>query len=172
MKTMKNGILFLITLFLIGACSSNKKTFTKRSSTKNIVFKTIEKAPVFPGCEAISLEKERRVCFNKMMQKHVVKNFNLNIASCLEKKKVYNQVTKIYDSICINILKPGKKRIYLQFKIGKKGSIEDINARAPHPKLRDEAIRIAKLLPQLIPGYQEGKPVRVGYTIPITFNVE
>lgn len=169
MRTMKNVTLLLMILFLIEGCGSNNNTFTKN---KNIVFKTIEKAPVFPGCESIISEKERRSCFNKMMQKHVVKNFNLKIASCLEKKKVYNQVTKVYDSICVDILKPGKKRIYLQFKIEKGGSIEDINVRAPHQKLRDEAIRIAKLLPKLTPGYQQGKPVRVGYTIPITFNVE
>lgn len=90
----------------------------------------------------------------------------------LRKEKLHTLVTKVYDSICFDILNLGKKRIYLQFKIGKEGSIEDINVRASHPKLRDEARIIAKLLPKLIRGYQQGKPVRVGYTISIIFNVE
>ena len=69
-------------------------------------------------------------------------------------------------------LAPGKKRIFVQFKIDKDGSITSVNARAPHPRLKKEAERIAKKLPKMVPGRQRGKPVRVGYTLPITFNVE
>ena len=66
----------------------------------------------------------------------------------------------------------GKKRIYLQFKIGVTGTIEDIKATAPHPKLKEEAIRVAKLIPKMIPAKQKGKAVSVPYTLPIVFYVE
>ena len=58
------------------------------------------------------------------------------------------------------------------FKIDKEGNIIDIKARAKHPNLEKEAIRVISLLPKLIkPGYQRGKPVIVPYSLPIIFNV-
>ncbi len=58
------------------------------------------------------------------------------------------------------------------FKIDEKGNITDIRARAPHIKLEEEAIRVMKLLPKMIPGKQKGKTVAVLYSLPIAFNVE
>jgi protein TonB len=118
---------------------------------EDVPFNIIEDVPVFPGCKGSKAQK--KACLNKKMQKHVQRYFDAELANELG-------------------LSPGKKRIYLIFKIGKTGNIEDINARAPHPRLKKEAIRIAKKLPKMLPGKQRGRPVRVGYTLPITFNVE
>ena len=118
---------------------------------EDVPFSIIEDVPVFPGCKGSKAQK--KACLNKKMQKHVQRYFDAELANELG-------------------LSPGKKRIYLIFKIGKTGNIEDINARAPHPRLKKEAIRIAKKLPKMLPGKQRGRPVRVGYTLPITFNVE
>ncbi|CAL2082041.1 energy transducer TonB [Tenacibaculum sp. 190524A02b] len=118
---------------------------------EDVPFSIIEDVPVFPGCTGSKAKK--KACLNKKMQKHVQRHFDADLANELG-------------------LAPGKKRIYLIFKIGKTGNIEDINARAPHPRLKKEAIRIAKKLPKMQPGKQRGRPVRVGYTLPITFNVE
>ncbi|WBX70778.1 energy transducer TonB [Tenacibaculum retecalamus] len=60
----------------------------------------------------------------------------------------------------------------MQFKIDKDGSITDVNARAPHPKLKEAAMEMIKKLPKMKPGEQRGKKVRVGYTLPITFEVK
>ncbi|WP_338039043.1 hypothetical protein [Maribacter litopenaei] len=38
----------------------------------NVNWITIEEVPVFPGCENA---KDKRECFNEMMQKHIKKNF-------------------------------------------------------------------------------------------------
>ena len=35
-----------------------------------------------------------------------------------------------------------------------------------------EIIRIVKLLPNFTPGQQDGRPVKVWYTIPVNFNIE
>ncbi|WP_075340417.1 energy transducer TonB [Tenacibaculum agarivorans] len=118
---------------------------------EDVPFSIIEQVPVFPGCKGTNQQKKD--CLNKKMRKHVQRNFDAELANELG-------------------LAPGKKRIYVQFKIDKDGSITSVNARAPHPRLKKEAIRIAKKLPKMIPGRQRGKPVRVGYTLPITFNVE
>lgn len=118
---------------------------------EDVPFSIIEEVPVFPGCTGSKAEK--KACLNEKMRKHVTRNFDAELANELG-------------------LSPGKKRIYVQFKIDKDGSITSINARAPHPRLKKEAIRIAKKLPRMKPGKQRGKPVRVGYTLPITFNVE
>ncbi|CAM1359441.1 energy transducer TonB [Tenacibaculum xiamenense] len=118
---------------------------------EDVPFSIIEDVPVFPGCKGTKAQK--KACLNQKMNKHIQRYFDADLANELG-------------------LSPGKKRIYLVFKIGKTGNIEDIQARAPHPRLKQEAIRIAKKLPKMEPGKQRGRPVRVGYTLPITFNVE
>ena len=118
---------------------------------EDVPFAIIEEVPVFPGCTGS--KQQKKDCLNKKLRKHVQRNFDAELANELG-------------------LAPGKKRIYVQFKIDKDGSITAINARAPHPRLKKEAIRIAKKIPKMKPGRQRGKAVRVGYTLPITFNVE
>ena len=118
---------------------------------EDVPFSIIEEVPVFPGCTGT--KQQKKDCLNKKMRKHVKRHFNAELANELG-------------------LASGKKKIYVQFKIDKDGSITAINARAPHPRLKKEAIRIARKLPKMKPGRQRGKAVRVGYTLPITFNVE
>ena len=50
--------------------------------------------------------------------------------------------------------------------------VTDIRARAPHPRIQSEVIGIINKLPQMTPGRQRGVPVRVQYTLPITFHVK
>ncbi len=118
---------------------------------EDVPFSIIEEVPIFPGCKGTKAQK--KACLNKKLRKHVQRYFDAELANELG-------------------LSPGKKKIYVQFKIDKDGSITGINARAPHPRLKKEAIRIAKKIPKMKPGRQRGRAVRVGYTLPITFNVE
>jgi protein TonB len=118
---------------------------------EDVPFSIIEDVPVFPGCSGTKAQK--KACLNKKMQKHVQRYFDAELANELG-------------------LAPGKKKIYLVFKIGKTGNIEQINARAPHPRLKKEAIRIAKKLPKMLPGKQRGRPVRVPFSIPIIFRLQ
>lgn len=102
---------------------------------------------------------------------HIIRHFNIGLTNCISKVRVYNSEIDAYEYKCEE-LSPGRKRIFVLFKIDKDGSVTSINARAPHPRLEEEAIRVIKLLPQMKPGKDRGKPVRVGYTLPITFNVD
>ncbi len=69
-------------------------------------------------------------------------------------------------------LPPGKKRIFVSFKIDKNGNVTSVGARGPHPGLEKEAKRVIKLLPKMKPGKQRGKAVIVPYSLPIVFQVQ
>ncbi len=118
---------------------------------EDVPFAIIEDVPVFPGCKGTKAQK--KACLNKSMQKHVVRKFNADLAGDLG-------------------LSPGKKKIYIQFRITKTGTIQIIGARAPHARLEKEAKRVVSLLPKMTPGKQRGRPVNVTYMLPISFNVE
>ena len=64
-------------------------------------------------------------------------------------------------------------RVIVQFVVEKDGSIGDVKVvRAVHQILDQEAIRLCKSLPKFIPGHNaNGYPVRVWYTLPITFKL-
>lgn len=111
----------------------------------------MEEAPLFPGCKGSS--EERKACFSEQVNKFINKKFNSELAGELG-------------------LQPGIQRIFTIFKIDKNGNIVDVEARAPHDKLQEEAIRVIKLLPKMQPGKQHGNPVKVRYSVPITFKIE
>jgi periplasmic protein TonB len=63
-------------------------------------------------------------------------------------------------------------RVVLTFVVERDGSLTDIKAlRDPGNGLGDEAIRVLKLAPHWNPGIQNGKKVRVQYTIPVMFSL-
>lgn len=167
-------ILFLYSNNILAQESTISKDSTITSNTiKDLPFRVIEEVPVFPGCGILKSNREKKKCFNLSMRKHIGKHFNIEIMNCLEKVLVKNKETGIEEEECTSGLTPGTKRIYLQFKIDHTGEIINIVARGPHPKLEEEAIRIGKLIPKMEkPALQKGVPVRVGYTLPITFKVE
>ena len=96
---------------------------------------------------------QKKKCMVEKITKHVNKKYNTGLAGDLG-------------------LSPGKKRVYVQFKIDKTGKIVDVRARGPHKRLEKEAIRVVQLLPDMTPGKQRGRPVGVKYTLPITLVVE
>lgn len=117
---------------------------------KDIPFAIIEEAPVYPGCKGNKEELKR--CLQDKINSHVLKYFKTELAQELG-------------------LTPGKKKVYVQFKIDKTGDITNIKARGPHVRLEKEAIRVVEMLPQMTPGRQRTKPVGVSYTLPITLHV-
>ncbi len=65
----------------------------------------------------------------------------------------------------------GRQRIGIIFKIDTLGNITGVRARAPHPRLEQEAVRVINLLPKMKPGIKNGKPVIVPYSLPMIFQV-
>lgn len=115
---------------------------------EEVSFMVIDKAPTFPGCEPGDKD-----CFSKNIQKHFGENFDANLPKTLG-------------------LSPGKKRIFISFKIDKEGNVVDVQARAPHEDLKQEVLSVMNSLPKVIPGEHEGKKIGVKYSIPFAIVVE
>lgn len=63
-------------------------------------------------------------------------------------------------------------RVVLKFVVEKDGSIGDITTvSSPHALLEKEAKRIVGMMPKWKPGRQKGRPVRVYYSLPVTFKL-
>ena len=116
----------------------------------DVPFAVIEDVPIFPGCERVK-KSERRDCFQQQMNKHIRKNFR-------------------YPEIAQEMGIQG--RVYVNFIISKDGSITNIRMRGPDKNLEKEAQRIIAKLPNMTPGKQRGRAVRVPFSIPITFRLQ
>ena len=116
----------------------------------DVPFAVIEDVPIFPGCESVA-KSQRRACFQEQMNKHIRRNFR-------------------YPEIAQEMGIQG--RVYVNFIIAKDGSITNIRMRGPDKNLENEAQRIISRLPQMTPGKQRGRAVRVPFSIPITFRLQ
>jgi protein TonB len=64
-------------------------------------------------------------------------------------------------------------RVTCSFVINRDGSVVDAEVlRGVDPSLDKEALRVVNAMPKWTPGKQRGKPVRVKYTVPITFRLQ
>ncbi|MBP5339934.1 MAG: energy transducer TonB [Prevotella sp.] len=64
-------------------------------------------------------------------------------------------------------------RVVATFVVERDGSITDVKiVKSVDPSLDKEAIRVLKAMPKWIPGRQNGQPVRVKYTVPVTFRLQ
>ena len=125
-----------------------------QSETENnskVPSEVIESVPIFPGCNRGS-DKKKRKCMSEKIAKFVQSKYNTDIAADLGLT--------------------GRQRISVIFKIDTLGNITGVRARAPHRRLEKEAVRVIKLLPKMKPGIQNGKPVIVPYSLPMTFQVK
>ena len=119
---------------------------------EDVGYAFVEEVPVFPGCEDLESNEERKQCMNEKIRQYVNREFDISLGEELGLS--------------------GINKIYVQFRIEADGSVTVIGARGPHPRLEEEAIRVAKSLPEMQPGRQQGKAVGVIYSLPITFRVQ
>jgi protein TonB len=117
----------------------------------NVPFAIIEEAPIFPGCEKKKSKADRRKCLQEKISRHIDRKFDKGLANDLGLE--------------------GRQKIQVQFTIDEKGKVVDIKSRAPHPRLTQETQEVIDDLPDMIPGKQRGKAVKVTYTLPIIFDV-
>lgn len=63
-------------------------------------------------------------------------------------------------------------RVIVQFVVEKDGSVSNAKVvKGVDKDLDAEAIRVVKLLPKFTPGKTKGQPVRVWFTLPLTFKI-
>ena len=116
----------------------------------DVPFAIIEDVPLFPGCERVK-KSERRKCFQEKLDKHVLKNFR-------------------YPEIAQEMGVQG--RVFVTFVIDRDGTITGIRTRGPDKNLEKEAARIIGKLPNMTPGKERGRAVRVPFSYPINFRLQ
>lgn len=121
------------------------------ATNADIPFAVVEIVPVFPGCESLGSNEEKKKCMTEKVSEYVNVNFDTSLGKKLGLK--------------------GMNRVITLFKISPEGNITNVRARAPHPDLEAEAIRVVGSLPQMVPGVHNGNNVGVSYSLPIVFQV-
>ena len=82
----------------------------------------------------------------------------------------YLQKNLSYPQICKEQGLQG--RVIVQFVVNTDSTISDVNVIKPvNPYLDQEAVRVVKAMPKWNPGKQRGEPVRVRFTLPVTFRL-
>lgn len=119
------------------------------------VFAKVEIMPAIEDCLTITNSDEKNNCTLKKIFKHLKK---------VQKYPVEAKRKKIQGIV------------YVSFIIDKKGQLIDIKVIkgvSESRELDEEAVRMIESLNQLnwIPGYHNGEPVKVLYTIPIQFSL-
>ncbi len=117
-----------------------------------VPFEFIEDVPIFPGCESLNDNEERKACMSEKISRFISKRFDTGLGEDLGLS--------------------GINRVTIMFEIDKNGEVNNVKARGPHKLLEEEGKRVIKLLPKMEPGKQRGKPVPVRYVIPINFKVQ
>ncbi|MFK5983005.1 MAG: energy transducer TonB [Flavobacteriaceae bacterium] len=129
----------------------NKNTvFMPNKSIYNML--GVEKVPVYPGCENLATNDDKRNCMSKKIKKFIQRKFK----------------TEQFNDLKIN----GKQTINVQFFINEDGEISNIMAKALNKPLEEEAIRVISKLPIMSPAKQGDKNVKVQYMIPIIFQID
>ncbi len=117
-----------------------------------VPFDFIEEVPLFPGCENLAGNDERKKCMSSKISNFVNREFDTGLGPELGLT--------------------GTNLVVVMFVVNENGLVENIQARGPHPKLEEEARRVIGKLPEMKAGRQAGRPVPVSYTIPIRFKVQ
>ncbi|MEO1486071.1 MAG: M56 family metallopeptidase [Bacteroidota bacterium] len=123
-------------------------TLTTSEQKEAVPFMVVENPPIFPGCENA---EDKRACFQFNLQNHVRENFTY------PKEALENDI----DGMVANL-----------FKVSVTGEITDVTSEGPSEILEEEAVRIISKLPKMTPAMQDGKPVEIVFSFPISFVLE
>lgn len=104
----------------------------------------------------------------------------VSIAMVEQKPEFPGGEAAMYEWLSKNIIYPSaaseegvQGRVVVEFVVGKDGSISNVRVvRQRHPALDKEAVRVIKSMPKWMPGRNNGQPVKVTYTLPVTFKLQ
>jgi sulfur transfer protein SufE len=135
-----------------GAQVDLKNTKSKEEKSR-LIFETIDRSPILKGCKKSLSKKELKKCFSKMVVKHIQKNFD----------------PSKFDDIG---LEKKKYQIATTFSVSKKGKIVDVVVRHDNEVVQETITELIRSIKVRKPGYNNGEPIIVSYTIPIVFDVK
>lgn len=117
------------------------------------IFKVVEEAPRFPGCDDLATIQEKTQCANKKLLEFIYKNIE-------------------YPGIARENNIEGT--VVIRFVVNREGLIESAEVvREIGGGCGEEALRVVKLMNEMpqrwSPGKQRGRPVKVYFTLPVKF---
>lgn len=124
--------------------------YTKKEVKASMTFGEVEDIPQFKSCNNSGLSGVD--CFNYEMKKHIEENF------MYPEEALINEI---------------EGNVWVSFVINSNGYVDNVKVTAPKygESLKKEAIRIVSLLPDFIPGKQNGESINVEYTFPMNFTL-
>ncbi len=116
-----------------------------------ILFKEVENAPIYTGCEGIS-EEETKICFGESIVEFITQEFNSSIIKSL------------------NLTDP--QQVTAFFIIDENGQPSGMKIRDADVTIQAEISRIFKKIPRMTPATQDGINVPVVCSILVTYGSE
>ena len=148
---------------------------TKQSAPDDIIYNIAEIMPEYPGgSQALYQELSRNIKYPAAALEHGVQG-RVMVSFVVEKDGALSEVhaTEVFDTaghklteIFVTAKKQGMTPEEAEQATRQEQQLEGLKA------LKEEAERVIKLLPQWQPGKQKGQPVRVRFTLPITFKLQ
>ena len=130
--------------------SSNSKE--NDVETTELPFHAVDEVPIFPGCEDLISEEERKKCTIEKIQEFVQVEFD---------PEIRNKITF-----------PGIYKTYLKFRVNPEGVVQVLSINAPHSTISQELKHVLGKLPKMLPGRNSNMIVPVSYSFPFILNVE
>ena len=135
---------------LLSLCSivSHDDGLATYTSDNSMILKDVEIAPVYNGCEDLSIA-ETRACFNEKVATFIKSEFNLSVSNDL------------------NLSEP--KRVEAFFIINENGNLTGMKVRDSEVTVQAEILRVLRKIPVMKPATQNGESVSVLCSIVLTY---
>ena len=127
---------------LLSLCSivSHDDGLANYTTDNSMILKDVEIAPVYNGCEELSIEQTRE-CFNEKVAAFVKREFNLSLLKEL------------------NLSEP--KKVEAFFIITENGNLTGMKVRDAEVTIQAEILRVLRKMPIMKPAINNGKSVSV-----------
>ncbi len=116
-----------------------------------IIFKDIENAPIYNGCEGLS-EEETKKCFNESISIFIKQEFNLSISNALDLSE--------------------PQQVAAFFVIDENGKLSGMKIRDSEVTIQAEIARVLKKVPKMKPATQDGINAPVLCSMLVTYGSE
>lgn len=145
---------FLFTCLLshfIGFSQHNAKEIEVVQDNSVFNIESLDKYPSYRDCQHLSKNEALKNCFEEKIKNHIKQNL-------------------IYQKEALTKMIQGQ--VVIEITIEESGAINEYKLlSSAHPLLDKEAMRVAKLIPNMKPGMIKGKAVRTIYKIPFNFKL-
>tara|TARA_R110002049_G_scaffold309118_1_gene517330 strand:+ start:3265 stop:3792 length:528 start_codon:yes stop_codon:yes gene_type:complete len=138
---------------LLSLCSivSHDDGLATYTTDKSMILKDVETAPVYNGCEDLSIV-ETRECFDNKVSTFIKREFDLSVSKDL------------------NLSEP--KQVEAFFIINENGNLTGMKVRDSEVNIQAEILRVLRKMPVMKPATQNGESVSVLCSIIVTYGNE